>query len=486
MARHYLTILLVIMTGYSVYSQAYSIGSTTITFNDPSRSNRAIETDIYYPASSSGSNVPVANGQFPVIAFGHGFVMTVAAYQNIWSTLVPQGYVVALPKTEGSLSPNHTNFAKDLAFVIGALQQAGATSGNHFNGKIAATAAVMGHSMGGGAAMLSIQYNAAITAVAGLAPAETNPSASAAAQQVTLPALILAGGNDCVTPAAQHSRLIYDNINSTCKWYLSINGGSHCQFANQNFNCSFGEATCSPSPAISRSTQQAIATEYLLPWLDFELKGICNPWISKQSAIATDNRLTPVFSCKTGELCPAPGGRSVSFIKATSVQFNWAASTCGASYEVRYRTTGTTLWTKKLTSSNSRIVYNLTPGTAYEWQVRSVCDSASETRSFWGTVRNFTTASARISGEIEAGNPSANIYPNPATGFINIAGESFSGSSVTMNIINISGQVVRTLQINITTDEFLVSEDLEGLSSGLYILQLISEQQNLIKRFSIQ
>ena len=158
MVKHYALLLLVILSGYSASAQNFAVGSTTVTFNDPSRSNRAIETDIYYPATSAGSNKTVATGQFPVIVFGHGFVMSVAAYQNIWSALVPQGYIVALPKTEGSILPNHTNFGRDLAYVVSALQQAGTTSGNIFNGKITATSAVMGHSMGGGAAMLSVQY----------------------------------------------------------------------------------------------------------------------------------------------------------------------------------------------------------------------------------------------------------------------------------------------------------------------------------------
>ena len=479
--------LILMLTGYQISAQPFSIGSTTITFTDPSRSNRAIETDIYYPASAAGNNVPVATGQFPVIAFGHGFVMTVAAYQNIWTSLVPQGYIVALPKTEGSLSPSHTNFARDLAFVVNALQQAGTMGGSLFNGKISATSAVMSHSMGGGAAMLSVQYNASITAVAGLAPAETNPSASAAAQLVTIPALILAGGNDCVTPAAQHSRLIYDNIGSGCKWYLSINGGSHCQFANQNFNCSFGEATCSSSPAIPRATQQAIALEYLLPWLNFELKGSCSSWINKQSTLAADNRLTPVSSCTLTSLCPPPSGRKVSNIKSTSVQFNWSSSLCAASYELRYRKTGTTSWIRKLTSSTSRIVYNLTPGSTYEWQVRAVCDSAAPVNSNWGTLRNFSTAANRT-GDTAALQPAAelSVFPNPGDGLLRIEGNGFGDGTITLRVQNMSGQTVYLQRLVETGGEFSVDADLKPLAGGVYLLQVTGPAQTSAQRIILQ
>lgn len=480
-------LLLLITTLFQIGSaQPFAIGSTSITFTDPSRSNRAIETDIYYPATSVGSNTTVATGQFPVIVFGHGFVMTVAAYQNIWSALVPQGYIVALPKTEGSLLPNHTNFGRDLAYVVSALQQAGTTTANLFNGKIAATSAVMGHSMGGGAAMLSVQYNASITAVAGLAPAETNPAASGAAQQVNLPALILAGGNDCVTPAAQHSRLIYDNINSNCKWYLSINGGSHCQFANQNFNCSFGESTCSPSPAISRSSQQAIANEFLLPWLEYELKGNCSPWISKQSTIGADSRLTPVSSCKTSTLCPAPSGRSVSNIKSNSVQFNWAASDCGTSYEVRYRKTGTSTWTRKSSTGNNRVVYNLTPATAFEWQVRSVCDSTAAIRSGWGTIRNFTTPANRIGEQTNSAVVALSVFPNPGDGLLHLNGEGFNDTKVPVVVLNALGQPVYSNMLSVEDGDLSLTMDLRFLPRGVYFLQVVSSDQSLVKRLIIQ
>jgi pimeloyl-ACP methyl ester carboxylesterase len=469
-------------------AQPFSIGSTTITFTDPSRSNRAIETDIYYPANAAGSNVSVANGQFPVIAFGHGFVMNVSAYQNIWSALVPQGYIVALPKTEGSILPNHTNFGRDLAFVISALQQAGTTSGNLFNGRISATSAVMGHSMGGGAAMLSVQYNPSITVVAGLAPAETNPSASAAAQQINRPALIFAGGNDCVTPASQHSRLIYDNLTSSCKWYLSLNGGSHCQFANQNFNCSFGEATCSPSPTISRATQQSLVNEYLIPWLDFELKSDCNPWVLLQSNLNNDSRLTVTSSCTGASICPTPTNRSVNNIKTTSGQFRWNTAECATGYEVKYRATGTTVWNKKLTSTNSRTVYNLTPGTTYEWQVRSVCDSASPVRSSWGTMRTFTTlttAASKTTNSLPASD--FLLYPNPTSGTLNIAfEESPLQSQGQVNIYNMIGQQILQITLNPSVGNFNHVLDVSSLPAGLYILRFTSDERIINRQFTVR
>ena len=206
--------------------------------------------------------------------------MNVSSYANIWNALVPQGYIVALPTTEGSFFPNHTNFAKDLAFVAQQLPLLSSQNGSLFQNRVSNKTCVMGHSMGGGAAVLAAQYNPATTVIAGLASAETNPSAIAAAASVSKPVLLFDGSNDCVTPPSTNSLAMYNNLNaSSCKTFVSINGGNHCYFANYNFNCSFGELTCSPSATISRATQQTLTDLLLKPFLNHYLK-------SKPNALA--------------------------------------------------------------------------------------------------------------------------------------------------------------------------------------------------------
>ncbi len=430
-------------------AQPYSIGSTTITFTDPSRGNRAIETDVYYPATANGANTPLGGSsttRFPVIAFGHGFVMTVGAYQNIWSALVPQGYIVALPKTEGSLAPNHTNFGKDLAYVIAALKTNGNTSGNFFFNRIAAPSAVMGHSMGGGAAFLALQYSTQISAVIGLAPAETNPAASTAAGTSTLPALVFAGANDCVTPAAQHSGLIYNTSTSACKQYVNIIGGSHCQFANSNFNCSFGESTCAPGPSISRSTQQNIFNTYLLPWLKFRLNADCQGWYQFQSLASADPAITLTQTCGTAVSCTAPVNRLSTSITTTSALVKWKAPACVSTYELRYRASGTSTWT--IVPGLSTVSYtlnNLSAGTTYEWQVRTRCNSTGTANSSWGTLKSFTTASARFGNgmgdRMDAEEISDfQVQPNPNNGIFRLQFESQPESDVQVQIIDMLGK----------------------------------------------
>lgn len=289
MKKIFFTCLLLVLGKANVFSQ-FAIGHTTITFTDSTRSNRTVATEIYYPADIAGDNVPVATGTqtFPVLSFGHGFVMTYDAYANIWETVVPAGYIMAFPKTEGGIAPSHAAFGSDLAFVLTAIHNLSHTSTSFFYNRADTMNCVMGHSMGGGASFIAAQNNPDIKALLNFAAAETSPSAIAAANAITQPALIFAGGNDCVAPPAANQLPMYNSLQSLCKTYISITGGSHCQMADNNFLCSFGESTCSPAPAITRAAQHAIINRYILPWLDSQLKNSCGAGAIFDSLITTD------------------------------------------------------------------------------------------------------------------------------------------------------------------------------------------------------
>lgn len=299
-------------------AQPFQVGHITLTFTDPARNNRNVPCEIYYPADAAGDNVPLAagGGSFPVISFGHGFVMSWEAYKNVWEAAVPEGFILVFPKTETGFSPSHLDFGLDLAFVIGQVQALGQNINSIFHNRVAATSCVMGHSMGGGASFLAAQSNPSITAVANLAPAETSTSAIQAASAILVPALVFAGSNDCVTPPATHQLPLFNALSSACKTYVSITGGSHCQMANSNIFCNIGEMTCTPPPAISREEQHQVIRRYLLPWLRFQLKGDCTAGAVFDSTIVADAAITYQRTC---ELCPATRTGEAAPVPATAV-----------------------------------------------------------------------------------------------------------------------------------------------------------------------
>lgn len=296
----YTWVLLAILMHLSAAAQPYQVGHISATFTDSARGNRLVTAEIYYPADVAGDNVAFASGiggKVPVISFGHGFVMTYDSYFNLRDAIVPTGYIMAFATTEGSFSPSHSAFGYDLAFILRSVASLSNNSASVLYGKADTMTCVMGHSMGGGASFLAMSYDSSVKAIVTFAAAETSPSAIGAASTVKVPALVFAGINDCVSPPAANQQPMYDAISSACKQYIGIKGGSHCQMAESSVTCNFGEATCTPAPAITRSRQHAIIDTFLLPWLDHTLKGSCMAGALFDGLLATDTAITGITNC---------------------------------------------------------------------------------------------------------------------------------------------------------------------------------------------
>ncbi|TVR42858.1 MAG: T9SS C-terminal target domain-containing protein [Bacteroidia bacterium] len=293
--KHFIPLTLSFILLFSLHpltAQEYGIGHFQHTFIDPERNDRPILTEIYFPVEAGSEGDELANGEFPLLVFGHGFVMVWSAYENLWTHFVPNGYIMAFPRTEGGLAPSHLNFGLDIAFLVDAIQAMHDDPSAPLFGGLNGRSAVMGHSMGGGAAVLAASFNSNITALLGLAPAETNPSAINAAQNISIPSLIFSGSSDDVTPEGTHQIPIYDALGSEEKTFISIIGGGHCYFANFNFNCNLGEAGSSGNITITRDEQQETTEDFATPWLDYFLRDECESMIIFRDSLETSERIT--------------------------------------------------------------------------------------------------------------------------------------------------------------------------------------------------
>jgi predicted dienelactone hydrolase len=440
--------LFLVLSGFQAQ---FAVGHATITFNDPARTGgfgtgggtgRQIQTEIYYPAVSAGNNVAASNGVFPVIVFGHGFVMSWDAYQNIWEHYASLGYIVAFPRTEGTFSPSHGEFGMDLRLVVQKVQELNATSGSILFGKIHPNSAIIGHSMGGGATILAAENNSSIKTIVGLAPANTTPSAISAAVNVTVPALIFSGSQDGVTPAAVHHTPIYQGLNSSCKTFVSILGGGHCYYANSNFNCDFGETTSSTGISITRAQQQERTYSVLDPWLDYTLRENCAAY--------------PVF---------------VTAAEATSFL---SESNCSAGlFPVISESFNT------LTSSVN--------GISYQWYLNGNMLPNSNTIAFTATEIGSYTVEVTFENNCsetslpfilsELGSKELwmeyTFHPNPTTDFVNFTNPSMV--PLTIQLLNLSGEVVSEQKV-------LDKIDLRFLVEGIYFFKIEKYTYKIVKQ----
>ncbi len=295
-----LTFLLGILMSFTLAAQPFAVGETSETFTDPARGNRSIPTAIYYPATSAGNNTPAAMGEFPLIIFGHGFLIGYTQYEWLAEALVPCGYIVAFPNTETGF-PNHANFGGDLAFLVPAIRGENTDATSPLFGIVGTTAALGGHSMGGGASFLGAENNTDIDALFNFAAAETNTSAIAAAANVLVPTMVIEGSDDCVTPSASHSGAMYDNLSVSCRTLVNITGGSHCQFANADFTCGLGQFGCGGSISLAAQEQEVI--DHLKPWLDTYLKGDCDQLDILEANLIAETDVVYDWVCPTIDTC---------------------------------------------------------------------------------------------------------------------------------------------------------------------------------------
>ncbi len=452
--RNILLSLLFIAAFYS-NAQPYQIGHVQITYTDPARASRSIQTEIYYPTTTAGTSVPVSFGQFPLIVFGHGFVMTWDAYQNIWDDLVPQGYIIAFPRTEGNFSPNHGEFGKDLAFLVTKMQSESATNSaslfyNHINLK----SAIMGHSMGGGSSFLAAKNNTSITTMVSFAAANTTPSSITAAQNVSVPSLIFSGQNDCVAPANQHQTPMYDSLNSSCKTFISIKGAAHCEFANNNFNCSFGQSTCTPAPTITRAQQQDVTSDFLKLWLAYYLKDDCNAKTIFNDSLSASARINYQQACVvySNPVITQMG----SILQSTSANtYQWYLNG------------------NPISGANSQ-TYTFSSSGNYSVEVTygDNCPYVSNTINIMATSILNEEASLIF-----------NIYPNPTSDLINIEYISNKNVEPVLEIKNVLGQIIFTERLALNNSSVKISRvELANFESGIYFVYLNVEEQTIVKK----
>ena len=451
----HLTILLLFF--YNNSTAQYQVGHYNFTFQDPDRNNRNIETEIYYPSNSAGNNVAIASGQFPVIVFGHGFVMAWDAYQNLWEEFVPNGYIMVFPRTEGNLfSTDHQQFGWDLQFLVTKIQDEGNNNSSPIFNGVDNNTALMGHSMGGGASFLAadslcVNGNSQLKTIVGLAPAESTTngvSSINSALNVTVPSLIFSGSQDGVTPPNNHHEPIYNSISADCKTYISIDGGGHCYFANPNFNCDFGESTSSTGISITRAEQHAVTFDFLNLWLDYTLKDDCSDFSIFQDSLIASNRISHNQTCQLNPTANITENGGVLTSSITGVGYQWYLNNnliAGAN-NINYTPTITGDYTVEVIFSNG-------------------CPTLSSPYLFILTsiiVDNFNE-------EIE-------LYPNPTSKTINLQLTN-TYETIIVHVRDLSGKLMATKEYT-NTKQFNFEID---QSPGVYIVEISNQAGNSAK-----
>ena len=156
--------------------------------------HRVLEGDLGYTGLPGKVYTPAEGKNLPAVAFGHDWTKDIDDYHGTLRHLASWGIAVAAPNTETGFRPDHRGFAADLETSLQIL--AGVRLGNGNISVSPGKLGIVGHGMGGGAAVLAAVDNPKVKAVATVYPANVAPSAVEAARALFAPGMVIGPGED--------------------------------------------------------------------------------------------------------------------------------------------------------------------------------------------------------------------------------------------------------------------------------------------------
>jgi hypothetical protein len=110
--------------------------------------------------------------------------------------------------------------------------------------------------------------------------------------------------------------------------------------------------------------------------------------------------------------CASPTALTVASVGPTAANVEWSSVSDAMGYRISYHAAGSSVGYKKNSSTNSKLLKNLLPGTKYKWAVQSVCSTGPLVSSPYVTGPDFVTAPYRLGDGISSSIEAA-VFPNP-------------------------------------------------------------------------
>lgn len=186
--------------------------------------------------------------------------------------------------------------------------------------------------------------------------------------------------------------------------------------------------------------------------------------------------------------CPAPTNLSTSNITSTSALLNWVPPVCASKFQLLYKVSTATAWTKVMTTGASYSLSGLTASTKYKWKIRTQCVStAPKVYSPYSTVATFTTAAIKTSGDVLTTPALLEVFPNPLTNSATIQLHLDKSSHLQLQLLDVQGRVVQMLFEGMAdAGTFQTTLLRDQLASGIYLLQMTADDTIITEKLVIE
>lgn len=226
---------------YSFDANLY-VGTFQGVFSIPERGE--YEVTIYYPVNGSGK-------PYPAVIFAHGFCSCCSWHKWIGNCLAIKGYVALLFTVPDRVSTDVQQWVDGIEGGIRYLQQLNNESEEFHDMIDMSRLGVMGHSMGAMAALIAASRDLNIKAIVSLAAPYLRDKhfndeyadellseidwegVLSASRNITIPVQFQVGTRDAL--ASDSAIIYYEASNSVSKEFVSIEGGNHVQYLDEEY-----------------------------------------------------------------------------------------------------------------------------------------------------------------------------------------------------------------------------------------------------------
>ena len=227
----------------------------------------------------------------------------------------------------------------------------------------------------------------------------------------------------------------------------------------------------------------------------FDLNGnLLTSGDGKYSATETKNFAAGSNDCGTTPPPPPPADRCTApiptnleyFNNITRVRINWDLVPDADRYQIQYREEGFTNWSRVSTSRTRKTLRNLFPSTNYEVRFRSRCP---EGWTDYSPVYGFATLSGRLTEEGQENVATYQpiefnkMYPNPTSNQLTLDYMLDIDGQVEVNVYDMLGRKVINQSLQQEEGQQKVPLNTADLLDGTYILQINTENQQIIRKF---
>ncbi len=245
----------------------FTVGVTTVTFVDASRSRRLV-TEVWYPARAAGRDAPTQRGRYPLVLVAHGHCGFRTNYEYLSVPLASWGFLVAAPDFPGinradcdAGAPPGDLFGdplRDLEFLRGAFHDRSGPARALAHLVRGGRAGLVGHSLGGFAVVHASLADPSLTAVVALAALAGSADGQAFHGLRPRRAVLVAGGtSDATIPFDLIPAPLFAALPAPA-FLVKIVGGTHSGFTDMDSRLSAGQL----------ARQQALTRRYATAFLE--------------------------------------------------------------------------------------------------------------------------------------------------------------------------------------------------------------------------